>query len=321
MSAADGYVPMAVTSRSGLDESVHFGAVVALEADGSVSFAAGDPAKVIYPRSSNKPMQAVAMCDLGLQLPSRLLALVCASHDGTPHHIDIARRILATVGLDERALRNTPDLPLDRASADAVVCAGGIASALQQNCSGKHSGMVATCVVNGWTIDDYLEIEHPLQRAITSTVDRLIGEPVAHVGVDGCGAPAHAMTLAGLAAAFRSIVIGDDASTAQVRSAIADHPGTVGGEQRDVTRFIRHVPGLIAKDGAEGVFALALADGRAVAVKVADGNARALPAVVVHALEVLGVDTAEVASAVRKSILGHGHVVGEIRSIVEFDRG
>ena len=111
MPTPESFVPVAITDRSGLDESVHFGAVVALGPGGDIEFAVGDPLAIVYPRSSNKPMQAVAMVRAGLSLPPDLLALVCASHDGTPMHTDGALRILAGAGLDEAALANTRSLP------------------------------------------------------------------------------------------------------------------------------------------------------------------------------------------------------------------
>ncbi len=311
------FAPIAVTSRSGVDESVHWGALVALEPDGSVAFAVGDPEVDIYPRSSNKPMQAVAMVRAGLDLPPDLLALVCASHDGTPAHLAAAQRILATAGLDESALANTTDLPLDDAAAEAVLRSGGARTALQMNCSGKHSGMVATCVGNGWAHDaSYLAVDHPLQRRITDTIAELAGRPVAHIGVDGCGAPAHMLSLLGLARSFRAIAVGDaGAAGAQVYTAMTTHPEMVGGERRDVTAFMRHVPGLMAKDGAEGVMAVALPDGRAIALKIADGANRARPVVLLAALERLGLPTDSLAALVVEPIRGHGRPVGTVRAV------
>jgi L-asparaginase II len=316
-------VPLAITERSGFDESVHFGAVVVLAADGSVIFEAGDPATPIYPRSSNKPMQAVAMVRAGLDLPSDLLALVCASHDGTALHLAAARRILAGAGLDEAALGNTPDLPLDEHSAHDVLRHGGGRSALQMNCSGKHAGMLATCVVNGWPHDhSYLDPSHPLQAHVTATIADLTGEQAAHIGVDGCGAPAHAVTLAGLARGFAAIATGQAGPAGDaVRRAMTEHPVMVGGERRDVTAFLRHVPGLVAKDGAEGVLAAALPDGRAVALKIADGNARACAPVMVSALARAGVDTTEVAPLVVQHVRGHGRSVGTVRSLIDAGSG
>ncbi|MCB0981604.1 MAG: asparaginase [Acidimicrobiaceae bacterium] len=317
MTTPDAFVPVAITSRSGLDESVHFGAVVGLAADGSVAFAAGDPATAVYPRSSNKPMQAVAMVRAGLALPAELLALVCASHDGTPMHTAAALRILHGAGLVEADLANTPSFPLDEHSAHEVLRHGGGRTSLQMNCSGKHAGMLAACVANGWPHDPgYLEVDHPLQQSITAAIDELTGEPNTNIGVDGCGAPAHAFSLAGLARAFRAIATGAAGPAGDaVYAAMTGHPEMVGGATRDVTVFMRHVPGLMAKDGADGVFAAALPDGRAVALKVADGGDRARPPLMAAALAALGVDVAEVAPLVAQPIMGHGRPVGEVRAI------
>jgi L-asparaginase II len=317
MPTVDAFVPVAIARRSGCDESVHFGAVVGLSASGAIEFAVGDPSTAIYPRSSNKPLQAVAMVRSGLRLPAELLALVCASHDGTPLHLDAARKILATAGLDDRSLANAADLPLDEAAAEAVLRAGGGRTSLQMNCSGKHSGMVVTCTVNGWPADaTYLSADHPLQRQISATIDDLADEQHSHIGVDGCGAPAHVISLVGLARAFRSIATGSAGTSGDaVYTAMTQHPEMVGGERRDVTRFMRHVPGLMAKDGADGVFAAALPDGRALALKIADGGNRARPPVMVAALRALGIDTAAVEPMVTEWIIGHGRHIGEVRAI------
>ncbi len=317
MAAPEAFAPVAVTRRSNCDESVHFGAVVGLSADGQIEFAVGDPTTAIYPRSSTKPMQAVAMVRAGLQLPPDLLALVCASHDGTPRHLEAVRRILATAGLDEHVLANTPGLPLDEAAAETVFRDGGGRTPLQMNCSGKHGGMLVTSAVNGWPVDNrYLDPEHPLQQRITATVDDLAAEPHSHIGIDGCGSPAHVISLLGLARAFRTIATGHGGSAGDaVYQCMTTYPELVGGNDRDVTKFMRHVPALMAKDGADGVFAAALPDGRAVALKIADGGNRARPPVMLAALRALGIDTSAVEQLVVEPIMGHGHSVGEVRAI------
>ena len=305
------FVPLAIASRSGMDESVHTGTVVCLGPSGDVVYAAGDPTVVIYPRSANKPLQAAAMVRAGLRLSPEQLALACASHDGTPAHIAVVCSILATATLDESALANTPDLPLDVASRDAVLRAGGGPESVLQNCSGKHAGMLACCICNDWPVDaTYLDPEHPLQLQITVTIAALAGELVDHIGIDGCGAPAHAFSLLGLARAFASLAV----AGGPVPAAMTTHPELVGGHRRDVTALMRGVPGLMAKDGAEGVFAAALPDGRAVALKIGDGASRARPAVMLAALQRLGVDTADAAPAMVQPVLGHGLPVGEVRA-------
>ncbi|MCE9623485.1 MAG: asparaginase [Actinomycetia bacterium] len=318
MVSANAFAPVAITSRSDFDESIHFGAVVGLGPSGTVEYAIGDPHTKIYPRSSNKPMQAVAMVRAGLQLPPDLLAVVCASHDGTPMHIDAVRHILAGCGLTADSLANTAYMPLDVEAQHVLIRAGQSATPLVMNCSGKHSGMLATCVHNGWAHDpSYLSVDHPLQTAITGTIDELCAEPHAHIGVDGCGAPAHAMSLLGLARAFRAIADGSaGAAGNQVYAAMTSNPEMVGGRKRDVTLFMQHVPMLMAKDGADGVFAAALPDGRAIALKIADGGDRARAPVMVAALRALGIDVSHVEPLVQERIMGHGRQVGIVRAIL-----
>ena len=178
MPTPESFVPVAITSRSGMDESVHFGAVVGLGPGGEIEFAIGDPNAIVYPRSANKPMQAVGMVRAGLSLPPELLALTCASHVGTPMHVAGVLRILASAGLGPESLANTAGLPLDPAAAEAVLRAGEARSAVLMTCSGKHSSMLATCVLNGWAHDaSYLNPQHPLQRALTDAIDELAAEP------------------------------------------------------------------------------------------------------------------------------------------------
>jgi L-asparaginase II len=276
------YVPVAVASRSGTDESVHHGAVVALSPDGSVAWAAGDAQLAIFPRSALKPLQAAAMVGAGLALDDRLLAVVCASHDGRPEHVAAVREVLAGAGLGEDDLDNTPTLPLEVGAAWAVVRAGGGPASITQNCSGKHAGMLATAARNGWPTSGYRDPAHAVQRLILDDVARRAG------GVSVDGHPVH--------------------------RAMTTCPEMVGGPARDVTRLMQLVPGLLAKDGAEGVEVAALPDGRAVALKIADGGGRARTPVVVAALRSLGVDLA--ADALVESVLGHGEPVGSVRSLV-----
>jgi L-asparaginase II len=166
--------------RSGFVESRHRGSVAALAVDGSVTLRAGSPDEPVFPRSANKPMQAVAMARCGLALEGELLALSSASHSGEDFHVEGARKILADAGLTPDALRCPPQWPLD-----LEVAVRAEKSRLRMNCSGKHAAMLATCVLNGWPTDSYLRADHPLQLAVRATVEELTGERVAATGVDG----------------------------------------------------------------------------------------------------------------------------------------
>ena len=308
--------PLAIVSRSGVDESVHFGALVALDASGNIDFCVGDPHINIYPRSSTKPFQATAMVNAGLQLPSDELAIVCASHNGEDVHLATVRSILSKAHLGEDALANTSDYPLHVQSAHRAIQHGNAKSALQMNCSGKHAGMLLTCVLNNWPTDNYLNPNHPLQLAITETITSVIGEAPVAIGIDGCGAPAHVMSLTQLARGLRSIALGEVGDAGhQVFAAMSQHPYVVGGDGRHVTTIVSHIPGLIAKDGAESVYVAALSSGHAVALKLADGSGRATPTVLLAALNRLGIDTSAVPDSITEVVLGHGQPVGKVRAV------
>ncbi|MFF4751956.1 asparaginase [Streptomyces sp. NPDC002514] len=298
-------------------ESVHHGTVHAAGPQGQTVLSVGEPDRPMFPRSANKPLQALGMLRAGLDLDGELLALACASHSGEAFHLDGVRRILTGVGLDTGALRCTAGLPIGEAALRAHLADGGVPTPLTMNCSGKHAAMLATCVANGWDPATYLDPRHPLQRALHETVEDLAGEKIAATGVDGCGAPLFAIGYQGLARAFARVATGPAGSAERrVARAMREHAAYVGGTGRDVTRLLRALPGSVAKDGAEGVYALALPDGSSVALKIADGSARARPVVMIAALRRLGVDTnadealAELATA---PVLGHGRPVGAVR--------
>lgn len=262
------------------------------------------------------------MVEQGLDLPPELLALACASHSGEEFHVDGVRRILAGVGLDESALHNVTDYPLEDRVKEQVIRAGGLPSRVLMNCSGKHAAMLATCVVNGWDLETYLDREHPLQRAIASTFERATGEEVVHAAVDGCGAPLLSVSLTGLAVAFGRLAVAESGAERQIADAIRSHPEMVSGTTRDELALLRAMPGAIAKAGAEACYVVALPDGRAFALKIDDGGPRARPVVMTAMLVRAGVDREDWVDgeALRATgyspLLGGGEVVGEIRAVL-----
>jgi L-asparaginase II len=307
--------------RSGFVEGHHRGSVVALAPDGTVDWALGDVNEPIFPRSCNKPLQATAMLRLGLDLDGELLALAAASHSGEPFHIEGVRRILAGAGLDESALRTPPDYPLDDEARAAVIRADRPRSSIAMNCSGKHAAMLATCVANGWDTATYLDQSHPVQEAIAETFAELTRESITSVGVDGCGAPLFSTSLTGLAVGFRALATAAEGTAPwRVAEAIRSFPQYVSGTRRDEAALLRAIPGAIAKAGAESCYALALPDGRAIALKIDDGSSRARPVVMAAALRRLdvdamtGVDAEAVAATGVTLVLGGGIPVGELRS-------
>lgn len=306
--------------RSGFVEGHHYGAVVALSASLDPVLSHGDVTGPVLPRSCNKPLQALAMVRAGLSLPPHLLALASASHSGEQLHVDGVREILAGAGLTEDALQTPPDWPLDDESREAVIRAGGSKAPVLMNCSGKHAAMLATCVHNGWSTDDYLDPDHPLQQAILETFAAMTGEPVEVVAVDGCGAPLLSTSLTGLARAFSLLVRGlgpdsaPDPSCSAVAAALVAHPEYVSGTRRDERALLTALPGSIGKAGAESCYVVALPDGRAVALKTDDGGARVRPVLMAAALERLGVSSPEVRATGELPLLGGGRPVGEIRA-------
>jgi L-asparaginase II len=307
--------------RSGFVEGHHHGCVIALNADGLTAFSIGDVDSPIFPRSSNKPMQAAGMVRAGLDLSGELLALAASSHSGEQVHLDGVRSILASAGLSAGNLQTPPDLPLDEAAREAWLRAGHGREPIAMNCSGKHAGMLATCVANDWPTQTYLDPEHSLQRAIRATIEELAAEKIGAVGVDGCGAPLFALSLGGLARAFRDLVLADaESPEGRVAAAMRVYPFYVGGTGRDATLLMDGIPGLLAKDGAEGVFAAALADGRTVALKVEDGAARARAPVMVASLRVLGEQHVVLDELETTPVLGGGRVVGHVRATLDTAR-
>ncbi|OFI38878.1 asparaginase [Arthrobacter sp. SW1] len=320
------HVPLAEQTRDGLVESIHYGSLIALgpageNPDSPVKLSAGDPDAPFYPRSSLKPLQAVALLRAGLTLGQDLLALTAASHSGAAMHQDGTRRILELHGLDETALANSTDLPYGVAEREAWLRAGNGPTQVAQNCSGKHASMAAVCTINGWPVEGYLHPEHPLQVLVRETVTELTGEGPAVVSTDGCGTPLFAHSLRGMARAYGLLAsAAPETPEGQVAHAMRAFPEMVAGEGRDVTAMMRAVPGLLAKDGFEGLQLIGLADGTGIAIKISDGGDRARLPVTVRVLAELGVfnepgvDAGALASLDIPPVLGGGKPVGVLRA-------
>ncbi|GAB2753002.1 asparaginase [Streptomyces bullii] len=307
---------LAEVVRSGFVEGRHRGALVVLDADGAVELALGDVTAPVFPRSSNKPMQAAGVLRAGLDLSGERLALAAASHSGESFHRDLVQKMLDEHGLSAERLQCPPDLPLDAEERETYLVSGAARDRVTMNCSGKHTAMLAACLLRDWPTETYLDPAHPLQRIIHRAVEDAAGEPVAAVGTDGCGAPLMAISLTGLARAYRSFVLAEPGSAERrVADAMRAHPEYVAGTRRHDTWLMREVPGALSKMGAEAVQAVALPDGRALAFKVEDGSGRALGPVLARALTVMGIDAPVVDRIGRAPLLGGGREVGETRAV------
>lgn len=303
--------------RNGVVESMHHGRVAVTNPDGSLAASLGEALAPIYPRSSSKPMQAVGMLRAGLDVSDELLALVSASHSGEPFHLEGVRRILGHYQLDENVLQTPPDWPSDEVAKEDLLRAGGQRTSIAMNCSGKHAGMIGTTVHNGWPVESYRDPDHPTQLAILQTIDDLASEQARDVAVDGCGAPLFAISLYGLARAFGRIAAAPDGPERQVADAIRANPEWTSGTRRDELALHRAIPGLVAKAGAEAVYAVGLADGRGVALKISDGSPRARAVAMAGVLQRLGFAHETLAEQASAPVLGHGERVGEIRPVAD----
>lgn len=304
---------LAEVVRSGLVESRHRGVAVRVDAAGEVVWSIDDPGTVVFPRSANKPIQALGMLRAGLPLEGELLAIAAGSHTGEQFHLDAVREILTMAGLDESALQTPPSYPLDPKVHADYIRAGGVRAAICMDCSGKHAAMLLTCATNGWPTDTYLATEHPLQVIITETFTELTQSPPSVIGVDGCGAPLLATPLVQLARAVGRIAAGAPGTPeAKLASAMRAHPEFVSGTGRPELQLMRAFPGLLAKWGAESTYVVAQPDGEAFAVKIEDGSERPVYAVMARALELAGLSAPVLVG--RPQVLGGGHPVGEVRT-------
>ena len=310
MESTKGIVELAHLVRNGFVESKHFGSLIIRTKDGTPLISLGDPTAPIFPRSAVKPFQAIAMIRYGLDLPDNLLALSSASHSGSHAHMVGVKAILERVGLSEDALQCPMDRPYGEAERKAY--GSNPPSRIAHNCSGKHSSMIATSVMNGWPIDSYRDPVHPLQVAIRKELELAAQESVSATGVDGCGAPLFAISLNGLARAFNTLTTSQDPMVIRVARAMRSYPEMVAGEGRLTTELMRAVPGLLVKEGAEGVEAAVDKDGNAIVFKIVDGSMRAIPPVLIEALKQIGIESPQLEELGRVPILGGGEIVGEI---------
>ncbi|MFF2050397.1 asparaginase [Leifsonia sp. NPDC058194] len=304
---------VAAVRRSGMIESRHFGSLVALAPDGSTLLELGAPDAAILPRSTVKPLQALACLTAGAELAGPELAIAAGSHTGEDEHVRVVRELLARAGVDDDALGCPVDRPEDEGTFERMIRAGEPRARVRMNCSGKHAAMIVAAAANGWDVEGYLHVDHPLQQHVRATMAELTGVPVSHDAVDGCGAPLFGTTVRGVARAFGRLV---QAAPGTPQRAVADamraHPFYVGGTGHQNSMLMETVPGALAKGGAEGVIGVAAADGTAVSMKIVDGSPRATTLLALRVLEALGTDIGGAGALVDLPVLGGGVPVGRI---------
>lgn len=295
-------IPYVYVTRGALAESVHALVACAADASGTVALSYGDIDAPIYLRSAAKPFIAAAVmasrANERFGFDEREIAVMAASHNGEPEHVAAVASILAKIGLDEGSLRCGAHAPAYEPAAAALAASGAKPSALHNNCSGKHAGILALCRARGYDRATYLDLDHPAQQEILALCGRLLGEDPSRMpmGTDGCGIPVFATSMRSAARAFARFATLDEVDDADaialelVRYAIAAEPFYIGGTGRFDSALPQATRGrIIGKAGAEGVHADALLDqGLGLALKIVDGTRRAVPPATMALLRELG---------------------------------
>lgn len=294
--------------RDGLVESVHHGIAALVGSDGKLVDEIGKAKRLIFPRSSVKPLQAVATTMLGAKLSGAQLAITCGSHQGTEEHTKLVSEILLANGLGSEALQCPTAWPGDaaarsRATSETRECF---------NCSGKHAGFLAACVAAGFSTDNYLDLGHPLQVKVKEIIEEYAGEPILFTTPDGCGAPLHTVTVEGLARAIGRFTRDDLA----IVDSMLENAWAVDGHGTPDTLLME--AGYIAKLGAEGVFVVGTREGYGIAVKILDGNLRAAPLVALNLLKKHSLIAdglyAELTEKIALKVTGGAKVTGILRA-------
>ena len=311
---------LAAVTRGALVESVHRGRLAVCDHDGNVLEAVGDPEAYIYARSSAKPFQALPLVISGAAdafgLTDEELAVACASHNAEESHLAAVRSILEKSGLTEEDLQSGVHLPLYKPEADRLIRSGEEPRPIHGNCSGKHAGMLAVCVHEGYETATYRDPSHPLQRRILGLIAEICGlrEDEVLVAGDNCGVPAFALPLRSFATGLARVATGnalpDELALAALRigAAMREHPFMVAGTGRFDTDLMG-LTDLLVKGGAEAVLAVGSREGWGMVLKISDGALRGVRPVALAALGGMGVEVSEAVSEVRGL---HGEKVGEI---------
>jgi L-asparaginase II len=335
-SARSGIVAVRVEVwRGGIVESRHEVSVAVADGAGRIRARAGDAELVVFARSAIKPIQALPLVEEGIAdrygLGEEELALVCASHNGEPAHVAVARSILSRIGVAEESLGCGADRPFGEAADRALMEAGEQPGRIHNNCSGKHAGMMALALGNGWPIAGYIRQDHPVQQRMLGLVAEWSGLPAEEIGtaVDGCCVVTFALPLSALARAFGRFAGSarrPGTAAARIVRAMTRHPDMVAGEGRLDTDIVRVTGGrVLAKVGAEGVFAAIVPGAElGVVLKVEDGSKRAAAPALVGVLRALGVLTDEEVAALARHAAPNvmntrGEQVGAVRAIVELE--
>lgn len=314
MDICSGYEPLIELTRGGIVESIHLGALAAVDSDGNLLTSYGNSDMVSFPRSSMKPFQALPLVENGgmeaFGLTEQELAIVCASHSGTDEHVRVLKSIHQKVGLQVTDLQCGVHWPIDKETSYQMRLNGQTPDSYRHNCSGKHSGMLAQAKLLGQSLGDYLAPVHMVQQNIRKAVSSMCGihRDDMIFGVDGCSAPVYAMPLGSFAWATARLVDpvdldeGRQTACRRITAAMMNYPEMVAGPGQLDSVLMRVMNGkMIAKGGAEGYQMIGIMPGAiaenskgiGIALKIADGDPsrRATQRIVVEVLKALGLGT------------------------------
>jgi L-asparaginase II len=318
-------VPLARVVRSGLEESIHEGDIAVVDGEGRLVAFAGEPGRPVFARSSMKPLQATVSLSLAsFDFPDEEVAVMCASHNAEPIHVQTVRSLLRRAGVQEAALRCPAMRPWDEETA----AASPERRPINSDCSGKHGGMLAACIDQGWPGESYREPDHPLQQAVLDAVKLATGLDAVSVGVDGCGVPVHGVPLSSMARIYAGLAEPNrwgalEPYARRAALAMMAQPYLVAGRNRVDTAVMELGDGIVVKAGAEALVCSSIQDrGLGVAVKIRDGAPRAPGPVLIRVLRMLeALDDEQVerlAVYARPPVLGGGEQVGEV-VVASFD--
>lgn len=323
-------VKLAEVTRGELVESVHRGAVAVVNREECLRARKGDPGLITYMRSAAKPIQAIPLVESGIArhfgLTSEEIAIITSSHSGEEEHVNIILDILRKIGLTAGYLKCGSQMPMNGASARNLLSKGLSPTVLHCTCSGKHTGMLALARYHSWELENYYQLAHPVQQAMLRVIADFasVAPEEIPVGVDGCGVPVFALALEKMALTYARLVdpagFADKRKNAcqEITAAMTSHPQLVAGTGRLASELMKVTQGrLVAKDGVEGIFCMG-AKGLGIAIKIEDGNQRAMGPIVISVLKQLGLlekeELEQLADQAKVTIKNlRGEIVGEIR--------
>ena len=324
--------------RGDFVESIHYGSAAVVDLNGEVMNSVGDPEFKTYIRSSAKPIQVLPVILSGAAekygFTPKELAVMCASHSGEDFHTDTVRGILKKIAVEEDSLACGVHKPYHKKTAKALFEAGLEPGKIHCNCSGKHSSMLSLCAHHGWDLNDYVEIDHPVQQLMIDVMSEVCDIPRDDfwLGIDGCGVPVFGLPLKNMALGFARLSKPDafsskyDAPIRTITAAMNAHPEQVAGTDRFCTDLMRTMGGkVVAKGGAQAVYCVGFLDkGIGLAVKIADGNSRGRAAVVLKIMEDMGLINEDELNKLDKyrypKVKNHRkQIVGELKTVFELD--